>query len=40
MLTYFLLCKKNAENKDSKMMKTKNCRTALSSKFAICGNKK
>ena len=40
MLTYCLVCKKNAENKDAKMIKTKNGRIALSSKCVACGTKK
>ena len=40
MLTYFLKCRKNAKNKDAKMVKTKNGRLALSSKCAVCGSKK
>ena len=40
MLTYFLKCKRNTENKDAKMVKTKNGRLALSSKCAVCGSKK
>ena len=40
MLTYRLKCKKNTEDVDSKMLKTKNVRTMLSSKCAVCGNKK
>ena len=40
MLTYCLICKKDAENKNAKMMKTKNGRLVLSSKCAICSNKK
>ena len=40
MLTYCLKCRKNAKNKDAKMVKTKNGRLALSSKCAVCGNKK
>ena len=40
MLSYCLVCKKNTENKDSKMIKTKNDRLMLSSKCIICGNKK
>ena len=40
MMTYFLVCKKDTENKDVKMMKTKNGRLMLSSKCTICGNKK
>ena len=31
---------KNADNKDAKMIKTKNGRLALSSKCVACGNKK
>ena len=37
---YCLKCRKNAKNKDSKMIKTKNGRLALSSKCVVCGNKK
>ena len=40
MLTYCLICKKDAENKNAKMMKTKNGRLVLSSKCVICSNKK
>ena len=40
MLTYRLKCKKNTEDVDSKMLRTKNVRTMLSSKCAVCGNKK
>ena len=40
MLTYCLKCRKNANNKDAKMVKTKNGRLALSSKFGVCGSKK
>ena len=40
MLTYCLKCRKNAENKNAKMVKTKNVRLALSSKCAVCGCKK
>ena len=40
MLRYCLVCKKNTENKDAKMIKTKNNRLMLSSKCIICGNKK
>ena len=40
MLTYYLKCKKDTENVDSKMLKTKNGRTTLLSKFAICNSKK
>ena len=40
MLTYCLVCKKNTENKDTKMLKTKNGRLMLSSNCAVFGNKK
>ena len=40
MLTYCLKCKKNTKNIDAKMLKTKNGRLSLSSKCAVCGNKK
>ena len=40
ILTYCLKCKRNTENKDAKMVKTKNGRIALSSKCAICDSKK
>ena len=40
MLTYCLVCRKNTENKESKMVKTKNNRLMLSSKCSVCGNKK
>ena len=40
MLTYCLICKKDAENKNAKMMKTKNGRLVLSSNCVICSNKK
>ena len=40
MLTYCLKRKKNTNNIDAKMMKTKNGRVVLSSKCAICGSKK
>ena len=39
MMTYCLVCKENTENKNAKMMKTKNARLVLSSECAICGNK-
>ena len=39
-LTYCLVCKKNTENKEPKIVKTKNNRLMLLSKCAICGNKK
>ena len=40
MLSYCLVCKKNTENKDAKMIKNRNDRLMLSSRCAICGNKK
>ena len=40
MLTYCLKCRKNAKNKDAKMIKTKNGRLALSSTCVVCGSKK
>ena len=40
MLTYCLKSQKDTESIDSKVLKTKNSRAALSSKCAICGNKK
>ena len=40
MLTYCLVCRKNTENKDAKMMKTKNGRLMLLSKCSKCENKK
>ena len=40
VLTYCLARKKNTENKDTKMIKTKNGRLILSSKCTICDNKK
>ena len=36
MLTYCLKCKKNTKNVDAKMLKTKNGRLNLPSKFAAC----
>ena len=40
MLTYSLKCKKDTENVNSKVLETKNGRSMLSSKCAVCGNKK
>ena len=40
MLSYCLVCRKNTENKESKVIKTKNNTLMLSSKCSICGNKK
>ena len=39
MLTYCLKCKRNTKPADAKMIKTKNGRSNLSSKCAICGSK-
>ena len=40
MLTYCLKCKKDTESVDSKILKTKNGRPMLSSKFAVWDIKK
>ena len=40
MKTYCLVCRKNTESKDAKVIKTKNGRLQMSSHCAICGNKK
>ena len=40
MKTYCLVCRKNTENKNAKMIKTKNDRLQLKSQCSICGNKK
>ena len=40
MLTYCLKRKKDTENADSKMLKTKNGRPMLSSKCPVCRSKK
>ena len=40
MNSYCLVCKRNTENRDSKVVKTKNGRYMLSSKCAVCGSKK
>ena len=40
MLTYCLKFEKDTESVDSKMLKTKNGRTMLSSKSAVCRIKK
>ena len=39
MLKHCLVCKRNTENKDAKMIKTKSDRLTLSSRCAVCGNK-
>ena len=38
IVTYCLVCKRNAENKDAKMVRTGHGRLMLSSKCAICGS--
>ena len=40
MLTYCFKCKKNTNNIDTNMIKTKTGRLNLSSKCAVCGSKK
>ena len=40
MKTYCLVCRKNTDNINSKLVKTKNGRLMLMSKCSICGNKK
>ena len=40
MKTYCLVCKKNANNINSKMIKTKNNRLMLLSQCPVCKNKK
>ena len=39
MLPLCLKCKNNTENVDPKVLKTKNCRTTLSSKCALWSSK-
>ena len=40
MKTYYLKCRKNTENLDSKIFKTKNNRLIMQSKCSDCGIKK
>ena len=40
VLSYFLNCKKNTENINSRVSKTSNNKTMLLAKYAICGRKK
>ena len=40
MLTYCVKCRKDTENIDSKMVRTKNNRLSLQSKCPVCGIKK
>ena len=38
MATYCLVCRKNTETKDAKIIKTKNGRLQMRSQCSICGN--
>ena len=40
MKTYYVKCWKNTENIDSKMVRTKNNRLVIQSKYSVCGIKK
>ena len=40
MFSYCLVCKKNTENKEPNVIKTKNNRLMLTSDCTICDNKK
>ena len=40
MKTYCLKCKKDTDNSDPKMFKTKNNRLLIQSKCSVCNNKK
>ena len=40
MKTYWLKCKKDTDNSDPKMFKTKNNRLLMQSKCSVCNNKK
>ena len=40
MITYCLSCKKDTKNIDPKVVKTKNNRLMMLSKFSVCHNKK
>ena len=40
MLTYCLVCKKNTENFNTRVLKTKNGRTVILSQCDVCGSKK
>ena len=40
MKTYCMKCRKDTENIDSKMVRTKNNRLIMQSKFPVCGIKK
>ena len=40
MKTYCIVCKKNNDNINSKIVKSKNGKLMLSSQCSLCGNKK
>ena len=40
MLSHYLKCRKNTESKNPKVIKTKNGKIMLLSKYAVCDNKK
>ena len=40
MLNYWVKCRENTENLNSKVFKTKNNRIIMQSKSAACGSKK
>ena len=40
MKTYCIVCKKDTENKNLKVFKTKNERLILKSVYSVCNNKK
>ena len=40
MKSYCLMCRKDTENTDSRVLNTSNSRTRILSKCAICGSKK
>ena len=39
-ITYYLSCKKDTKNIDPRILKTKNNKRVMLSKFSICNNKK
>ena len=40
MKTHCVKCRKDTENIDPKIVRTKNNRWVMQSKFSVCGNKK
>ena len=40
MQSYCLMCKKNTENKNTSVVRSKNNRLRMTSDCAVCGNKK